>query len=46
MLTYEENVKLGLEANPSVWSNIIIPEGFRKDEDYIVHNMFEEWGIF
>jgi hypothetical protein len=45
-LTYEENVKIGLEVDPSIWGQIIIPEGMVKAEDYTVHRMFKAWDIF
>ncbi len=45
-MTYEENFKNALEQDPSLWGMLIIPEGFKKDDDYLVHRVLKAWDIF
>ena len=45
-LTYEENLRLGLAKDPSVWGKVIIPEGFQKERKYAAHRMLKAWDIF
>ena len=45
-LTYEENLRLGLAKDPSVWGKVIIPDGFQKEKKYSAHRMLKAWDIF
>ena len=45
-LTYEENLRLGLAKDPSVWGKVIIPDGFQKERKYAAHRMLKAWDIF
>jgi len=45
-LTYEKNFEHAIEKNPSLWGSLIIPEGMKKAEEYLVHRVFKAWDIF
>jgi len=45
-LTYPENARLGLEADPSIWGQIIIPDGFNKEDEYKAHRLLKAFDIF
>ena len=45
-LDYETNLRNCIQTHPAMWSELYIPEGFKREEAFEVHRMFERMSIF
>jgi hypothetical protein len=45
-LDYETNLKNTISKDPAMWGKLYIPDGFKKEEEYVVHRLFERMSIF
>lgn len=45
-LSYEENLRITIKQDPCMWAELYIPEGFKKEEEFATHRLFDRMGIF
>jgi len=44
--SYEDNLRHAIGVDPTLWGELYIPEGFKREEGFEVHRLFERMSIF